>query len=200
VLHILPHWNWAGKEGQEIEVWAYCNQESIELFLNGMSLGSQAVKKNGHLVWKVKYAAGTLEARASKGGRVVLTDKRETAGPASKIVAAADRAKIAADGQDLAVINVMVVDAQARPVPLADNMVSFAVSGPGSVIGVGNGDPSCHEPDKASQRSAFNGLCMAIVQSKRGEPGAVTVTVASAGLQGTTVVMTSEAAALKPIA
>jgi len=200
VLHILPHWNWAGKEGQEIEVWAYCNQESIELFLNGMSLGSQAVKKNGHLVWKVKYAAGTLEARASKGGRVVLTDKRETAGPASKIVAAADRAKIAADGQDLAVINVMVVDAQARPVPLADNMVSFAVSGPGSVIGVGNGDPSCHEPDKASQRSAFNGLCMAIVQSKRGEPGAVTVTVASAGLQGTTVVMASGAAALKPIA
>ena len=92
-----------GPEGQEIEVWAYCNQESVELFLNGASLGSQPVKKNGHLVWKVKYAPGALEARASKGGKVVLTDKRETAGPAAKIVASADRPRIAADGQDLAV-------------------------------------------------------------------------------------------------
>jgi beta-galactosidase len=200
VLHLLPHWNWAGKEGQEIEVWAYCNQESVELFLNGASLGSQAVKKNGHLAWKVKYAPGTLEARASKGGRVVLSDKRETAGPAAKIIAAADRTKIAADGQDLTVINVTVVDAQGRPVPMADNMVTFAVNGPGTVIGVGNGDPSCHEPDKASQRSAFNGLCMAIVQSKRGEAGAVTITVASAGLDGATVVVNSAQAALKPIA
>ena len=65
---------------QEIEVWAYCNQDSVELFLNGASLGSQQVKKNGHLVWKVKYAPGTMEASASKGGRVVLTEKRETAG------------------------------------------------------------------------------------------------------------------------
>jgi beta-galactosidase len=205
VLHVLPHWNWAGKEGQEIEVWAYCNQDSVELFLNGTSLGSQPVKKDGHLVWKVKYAAGTIEARASKGGRVVLTDKRETAGPAAKIVAVADRGKIAADGQDAAVISVTVVDAQGRPVPMADNKVTFAVSGPGAAIGVGNGDPSCHEPDRAqsdeaAERSAFNGLCMAIVQSRRGEAGAVTVTVASAGLEGATVAVMTEAAALLPIA
>ena len=167
-LHLLPHWNWEGKEGQEIAVWVYCNQDSVELFLNGASLGSQPVKKNGHLEWKVKYAPGTLEARASKGGRVVLTEKRETAGPAAKIVAVADRSNIASDGQDLAVINVSIVDAQGRPVPTADNKVTFAVNGPGRVIGVGNGDPSCHEPDKASERSAFNGLCMAIVQTKRG--------------------------------
>ena len=205
VLHVLPHWNWAEKEGQEIEVWAYCNQDSVELFLNGTSLGSQPVKKDGHLVWKVKYAAGTIEARASKGGRVVLTDKRETAGPAAKIVAVADRGKIAADGQDAAVISVTVVDAQGRPVPMADNKVTFAVSGPGAAIGVGNGDPSCHEPDRAqsdeaAERSAFNGLCMAIVQSRRGEAGAVTVTVASAGLEGATVAVMTEAAALLPIA
>ena len=111
------------------------------MFLNGASLGSQARKKNGHLVWKVKYAPGTLEARASKGGRVVLTEKRETAGPAAKIVAVADRANIAADGQDVAVVNVTIVDAQGRPVPTAGNKVTFAVGGPGSVIGVGNGDP-----------------------------------------------------------
>jgi beta-galactosidase len=200
VLHLLPHWNWEGKEGQEIEVWAYCNQDSVELFLNGASLGSQPVKKNGHLVWKVKYAPGTIEARASKRGSVVLTEKRETSGPAEKIVAVAHRGKIAADGQDIAVINVTIVDAQGRPVPAADNLVTFAVSGPGRVIGVGNGDPSCHEPDRAFQRSAFNGLCMAIVQSRRGATGAVTVTVASAGLQATTVAVASEAATLVPVA
>jgi beta-galactosidase len=200
VLHLLPHWNWEGKEGQEIAVWAYCNQDSVELFLNGASLGSQPVKKNGHLEWKVRYAPGTLEARASKSGSVVLTEKRETAGPAAKIVAVADRAKIAADGQDLAVINVTIVDAQGRPVPTAGNKVTFAVSGPGTIIGVGNGDPSCHEPDKASERSAFNGLCMAIIQSKRGDAGALSVNATSAGLAGATVPLTSATAPLKPIA
>jgi len=198
-LHLLPHWNWEGKQGQEIAVWAYCNQDSVELFLNGTSLGSQAVKKNSHLEWKVPYAPGVLEARASKGGKVVLTDKRETAGPAAKIVAVADRPKIAADGQDLAVINVSIVDAQGRPVPTAGNKVKFSVNGPGNVIGVGNGDPSCHEPDKASERSAFNGLCMAIVQSRRGEAGAISVTVAADGLEAATVEVISAAGALVPI-
>jgi beta-galactosidase len=200
VMHILPHWNWAGKENEEVEVWAYCNQESVELFLNGKSQGSQPVKKNGHLVWKVKYAPGVIEARASKGGKVVLIDKRETAGAAAKIVAVADRTKIAADGQDLAVINVSIVDAQGRLVPLADNKVTWSVSGPGSVIGVGNGDPSCHEPDRASERSAFNGLCMAIVQSRRGETGALIVTVTSQGLASATVEVTAADAALVPVA
>jgi beta-galactosidase len=198
-LHLLPHWNWEGKEGQEIEVWAYCNQESVELFLNGASLGTQPVKKNGHLAWKVKYASGTLEARASKGGKVVLTDKRETAGPAAKIIASADRSKISADGQDLAVINVAIVDAHDRPVPTASDKVTFTVSGPGSVIGVGNGDPSCHEPDKASERSAFNGLCMAIVQSKRGDAGTVSVSVSAAGLEGATISVTSATGPLAPV-
>jgi beta-galactosidase len=161
------------------------------------------VKKNGHLEWKVKYAPGTLEARASKGGRVVLTEKRETAGQAAKIVAVADRSKIAADGQDLAVINVSIVDALGRAVPTAGNKVTFAVGGPGTVIGVGNGDPSCHEPDrfpedKASERSAFNGLCMAIVQSKRGQAGSIVVTVAAAGLEPVTVAVTSAAGTMVP--
>jgi beta-galactosidase len=139
-----------------------------------------------------------LEARASKGGRVVLTEKRETAGPAAKIVAVADRATISADGQDLAVINVTIVDAQGRPAPMASNKVTFAVNGPGVVIGVGNGDPSCHEPDRASERSAFNGLCMALVQSRRGQDGQIIVTVISPGLERTMVSVMGAAAALPP--
>ena len=199
VLHLLPHWNWQGKEGQEIEVWAYCNQDTVELFLNGTSLGSQPVKKNSHLMWKVKYAPGVLEARASRGGKVVLTEKRETAGPAAKILAAADRTSIVADGRDVAVINVSIVDAQGRPVPTADNKISFALSGPAAVIGVGNGDPSCHEPDHATERSAFNGLCMAIVQARRGESGNLSITVSSPGLQPANVAVRAVAATLPPI-
>ena len=200
LLHVLPHWNWEGQEGQEIAVWAYCNQDSVELFLNGTSLGSQPVKKNGHLEWKVKYAPGTLEARATKGGRVVLTEKRETAGAAAKIVAVADRTQINADGLDLAVINVSIVDAQ-EPTRFhrwqqGERLRSADQS---SVIGVGNGDPSCHEPDKASERSAFNGLCMAIVQTRRGEAGAIAVTVSSPGLETATVAVTAAAAPLIPI-
>jgi beta-galactosidase len=140
-----------------------------------------------------------LEARASRGGKVALTEKRETAGPAAKIVATADRTRTAADGRDVAVINVSVVDAQGRPVPAADNKIRFDVSGPATVIGVGNGDPSCHEPDHATERSAFNGLCMAIVQTRRGEPGKLSITVSSPGLQTATVVVEATAALLPPI-
>ena len=199
VLHLLPHWNWQGKEGQEIAVWVHCNQDSVELFLNGASLGSLPVIKNGHLEWKVQYAPGTLEARASKDGKVVLTEKRETAGPAAKILIMADRMQIAADGQDLAVVDVAIVDALGRPVPLADNKIMFAVHGPGKVIGVGNGDASCHESDKDSERSAFNGLCMAIVQSQRGQAGAISVSVTSPGLESAIVAVASSAAPLRPV-
>ncbi|MDP9039314.1 MAG: DUF4982 domain-containing protein [Acidobacteriota bacterium] len=201
VLHLLPHWNWEGREGQEVGVWAYCNQERVELFLNGTSLGAQSVSKNGHLVWKVRYTPGVLEARASKAGRVVLTDKRETAGAAARVLAVADRGMLSADGQDCAVVHVTIVDAKGRPVPLAANKVSFSVTGPAAVIGVGNGDPSCHEPDRATERSAFNGLCMAIVQSRRGQAGAVSVKVAAEGLEGATVSLAATApAALVPLA
>jgi beta-galactosidase len=204
VLHLLPHWNWEGKEGQEIEVRAFSNQDSVELFLNGQSQGSQPVKKNSHLMWKVKYAPGVLEARASKGGSVVLTEKRETTGPAAAIRATPDRSTISADGLDVTVVNVSIMDAQGRPVPTADNKVAFAIQGPGAVIGVGNGDQSCHEPDKpasstSAERSAFNGLCMAIVQTRRGEPGTISVTVSSPGLAAATVAISAGAAPLPPV-
>jgi beta-galactosidase len=84
-------------------------------------------------------------------------------------------------------------------VPTASDKVTFAIGGPGAVIGVGNGDPSCHEPDRASERSAFNGLCMAIVQSKRGEAGAIAVTVTAAGLETATVTVTAAAGTPIPV-
>jgi beta-galactosidase len=181
VLHLFPHWNWAGREGQEIEVWCHSNLERVELLLHGRSLGSRPVPRDGHVTWKVAFAPGTLEARGYRGGAVALTATRETTGPAARLVLAADRETIAADGQDVAVVTVRVVDADGRVVPVADDRAMFRVTGPGRIIGVGNGDPSSHEADKGTVRRAFNGLCMAIVQSTK-EPGEVQVEAAAPGL------------------
>lgn len=196
-LHLFPHWNWPGKEGAEIEVWCYCNQESVELFLNGKSQGSQKVERNGHLVWRVVYVPGVMEARASNGGSVVLTVKQETTGKAAGIRLKADRNSIKADGEDLSVVQIEVIDDQGRIVPLADNMIHFNLSGPGTILGVGNGNPSCYEPDHAKQRSAFNGLCMCIVQSSK-QTGSLTLTASSPGLKDASIGIDCTAATPRP--
>jgi beta-galactosidase len=197
VLHLFPHWNWSGKEGQEIEVWCHTNLEQVELFLNGRSLGAQKVVKNTHLAWKVKYAPGVIEARGSKGGQPVLTAKRETTGPAARIVLRPDRARIAADGEDVSMAMVEVVDAQGRVVPVADNEVSFKVSGSGKLLGVGNGDASSHESDKGDKRRAFNGLAMAIVQAGK-QAGELRVEASAPGLESAMVTVTCEPAKSRP--
>ena len=197
VLHLFPHWNWAGKEGQEIEVWCHSNLERVELFLNGTSLGAQEVKRDTHLMWKGPYAPGTLEARGSRGGQVVLTAKRETTGAPARLLLGADRDTIAADGEDLAVVEMKVVDAEGRGIPVADDPVTFQVSGPARLIGVGNGDPSSHEPDKAESRRAFNGRCMAIVQATR-QPGEIRVEGTAPGLAPATAVIRCQPAEPRP--
>jgi beta-galactosidase len=148
VLHIFPHWNWPGREGQEITVGCYSNYEAVELLLNGRSLGKKDMPRNGHLEWKVIYEPGTLEARGYRSGKVVATTRVETTGAPAAIQLVPDRALLAADGADVAVVSVKVLDAQGRVVPTADNDVHFEIQGPGRIIGVGNGDPGSHEPDR----------------------------------------------------
>jgi beta-galactosidase len=174
VLHLFPHWNWAGREGEPVSVWVHSNLDSVELFLNGNSLGSKNVEPLTHLEWKVKYEPGVLEARGTKAGKVVLTEKRETTGGAESIRLTADRNEISADGEDIAVLRVEVLDQEGRAIPTAANSISFKVSGEGSLIGVGNGDPNCQESDKAPKRSLFNGLAQVIVQANK-TPGTITV-------------------------
>jgi beta-galactosidase len=174
VLHLFPHWNWSGREGETIAVWVHSNLDSVEVFLNGKSQGLQKVQANTHLEWKVKYEPGALEARGTKDGKVVLVEKRETTGEPESIRLTPDRTEIDADGEDVAVLRVEVLDRSGRPVPTAANRISFKVTGEGALIGVGNGDPNCQESDKAPQRSLFNGLAQAIVQSTR-TSGTITV-------------------------
>ncbi|HEY3837156.1 MAG TPA: DUF4982 domain-containing protein, partial [Bryobacteraceae bacterium] len=173
-LHLFPHWNWEGREGDEIPVWVYSNLEEVELLVNGKSAGSQKVPHLGHVEWKVRYEPGVIEARGSRNGKVVLTEKRETTGPATAIRLTADRTGIDADGEDVAMLKVEALDKEGRPVPIADNPIAFTVSGPGKLIGVGNGDPNCQESDKAPKRSLFSGLAQVIIQSTK-QPGTIRI-------------------------
>jgi beta-galactosidase len=166
-LHLFPHWNWEGRDGEEIAVWVYSNADEVELFVNGKSQGSQKVPQLGHVQWKVRYEPGSIEARGSKDGKVILTEKRETAGTASQIRLTPDRTAINADGEDVVMIKVEALDKEGRPVPTADNRLSFNVSGAGRLIGVGNGDPNCQESDKDPKRSLFNGLAQIVVQATK---------------------------------
>lgn len=152
VLHLLPHWNWPGKEGQEIRVDALSNCKEVELFLNGKSLGRQTMRPNSKLTWKVKYAPGTLSAKGFDAtGKMIAETKIETTGEPVAVKLTRDLTglseKIKADGEDVAVFTVSAVDAQGRDVPTAQNKINFTIEGAGKIIGVGNGDPSCHEPD-----------------------------------------------------
>lgn len=164
VLHLFPHWNWFGKEGQEISVWVHSNCQDVELFLNGATQGKRSTKPNHHLEWKVRYAPGKLTAKGLYKGRVIEA-VQETTGEPVAIRLTPDRTELIANNADLAVVKVEVIDALGRVVPTANNKITFKLSGPAKLIGVGNGDPSCHEPDKADSRSAFNGLAQVIVQT-----------------------------------
>jgi beta-galactosidase len=197
VLHLFPHWNWAGREGQEIDVWCHSNLDRVELVVNGRSLGVQDMKQPSHVSWKVPYTPGAIEARGFKDGKQVLTSRRETTGAAGRIVLQPDRAKIAADGEDVSVVAVQVVDAQGRLVPTADNEITFHMSGSGRIVGVGNGDPSSHEPDKAAMRRAFGGLCMAIVQTTK-DPGEIRLDASSPGLEPASAGITATPATPRP--
>ena len=174
VLHLFPHWNWAQRFGEPVSVWVHTNLEEVELFLNGRSQGRRKVQPLTHLEWQVNYEPGVIEARGMKGGTVVMTSRRETTGAPAAIRLSCDRDEIAADGADIAIVRVEVLDNAGRPVPTANDLIKFTVSGEGTLLGVGNGDPNCQESDKQPMRSLFNGLAQLIVQASR-KPGALVI-------------------------
>ncbi|HEV2214344.1 MAG TPA: DUF4982 domain-containing protein, partial [Terracidiphilus sp.] len=202
MVHVFPHWNWVGREGDEIPVWVYSNLEEVELVVNGKSQGRQKVPRFGHVEWKVRYEPGSIEARGMRGGKVVSTEKRETTGPATAIRLTADRSTISADGEDLAIITVEAVDAQGRNVPTANHSIAFKISGEGKLIGVGNGDPNCQESDKEPRRSLFNGYAQLIVQASK-QPGTIQILAEKGGrerenLTAATLTVETKAVTLRP--
>ncbi|HMD87281.1 MAG TPA: glycoside hydrolase family 2 TIM barrel-domain containing protein [Terriglobia bacterium] len=215
MLHLFPHWNWKGKEGQFVPVTCYTNCDTVELFLNGKSLGvkgyefprygmegrygnfparARALRTTAdlHLSWDVPYEPGTLRAVGTKDGNAVATMEVSTTGEPTKIVLLTDRQSFTSDRCDVAHITVEIQDDQGRIVPVANNEITFDIQGDGRLIGVDNGDPQSHEDYKSNHRMAFNGLCLAIVQSTA-RAGQVRITASSPSLQPDTLTILSKA-------
>ena len=189
VLHIFPHWNLQGHEGEEVEVWAYSNCDEVELTVNGKKLGRQPMPRNGHLKWKAVYQPGRVEATGYKNGKRILTKTIETTKAATKVVLKADRQQIAADGQDMAIVNIELHDQKGRFVPNACPVLTFCLEGDANIIGCGNGDPSylgSDHPDKQPCHTfsipAFNGRAQVLIQSGK-LPSTVTLKCTADGLK-----------------
>jgi beta-galactosidase len=195
IVHIFPHWNpakdgtgWQDKDGDSIKVHCYTNCDEVELFLNGSSLGKKKAEPFKKLVWPVIYKPGKLEAKGYTGGKLIAKDIVETTTAPAQIDLSSDVNTIKADGCDVAVIRVAIKDNKGRVVPTANNLVKFAIEGPGKIIGTGNGNPISYEPDKSSQRMAFNGYCLVLVQSEK-QTGEIRLKAASENLKSAEVVI-----------
>jgi len=164
-------------------MWAYYNNaDEVELFINGKSQGVK--RKQGddlYVMWRVQYEAGRVEAVSRKNGKPVATQVIKTAGAPAKIVLKADRSQLQANGKDLSFVTVKVVDKEGNLVPDAANKITFTITGTGFIAGVDNGLQTSMEPFKASERKAFNGLCLAVIQST-GKPGTIKLQAQSPGL------------------
>ena len=197
VLHILPHWNLAGHEGEEVSVWAYSNCDEVELFCNGKSLGRQTMPRYGHLEWTAVYRPGRLKAVGYKAGRRVCQTVVATAGAPAQIRAAADRTLLAADGADVAVVDITLHDRRGTLVPDANVPLTLSVEGNASILGVGNGNPAMQAAEQPAERQAkvfsvetFNG-CAQVILKTTDQPGDITLTVAADGCRTATVTMKS---------
>jgi beta-galactosidase len=184
MAHLLPHWTWPERVGQVTPVHVYTSGDEAELFLNGRSLGrKKRAAFEYRLRWDdVAYEPGALTVTAYRHGRVWASDARRTAGPAAALRLERDRARISADGRDLAFVTASVVDRNGVLVPRAKDRIRFSVTGPGDLAATDNGDATSHESFQAKERAAYNGLALAIVRGRAGARGRVKIRAEAEGL------------------
>lgn len=194
-LHILPHWNWKGREGQVTPVFAYTNYPSAELFVNGKSYGKQSknnstVQNRYRLMWMdVVYEPGEVKVVAyDANGKVAEEKTVRTAGAPHHMELIADRTQLSADGKDLAYITVRVVDKDGNLCPDASTMVNFSVKGAGKYRAAANGDPTSLDLFHLPQMPAFSGQLTAIVQTGE-SAGTITFEAKAKGLKTSTITL-----------
>ncbi len=194
MAHILPHWTWPERVGQVTPVRVFTSGDEAELFLNGESRGRKTKGEFEYrLRWdEVRHEPGELKVVAYKGDKEWATDVVKTAGSPARLLATADRSVLAADGRDLSFITVTLVDANDVLVPRAKDRLRFSIDGPGEIVATDNADPTHFQPFGSTERSAFNGLCLAIVRGKPNQEGTVTLQVESEGLRPAVVSLRCE--------
>lgn len=197
VARIAPHWTWPGLEGQTLRVMVMTNASEAALRLNGRIIGRKPVDPYEMVSFDLPYEPGRLEALVFQGGVLVARAAQETAGPPVGLRLTPDRPVLAGDGRDVQPVTVEALDAAGRPVPTANLAVRFEVAG-GQIVGLGNGDPNSHEPDKGERRSLYNGLAQVLVRADRGRAGTLTLRALAEGLKPALAVIPVRAAAAPP--
>lgn len=200
VLHIFPHWNLKGHEGEDVDIWAYSNMDEVELFVNGESKGRKKMPKNGHLSWDAVYHPGKVKAVGYKNGKKAMETVVETTGDPARLDLTTDRSAIKADNMDVAVVTVRVLDKKGRFVPDANVDLNLKADGPVRILGVGNGDPTFKTSERPSDGigkefkvKTFNGLAQILLQSeKTGGDGKLTVSCDGMPLQTLSVQTSGE--------
>lgn len=189
---VLASWSWPGFHAKAIEVDVYSSCEEVEMFLNGKSLGKQATNRSTQFLatWSVPYEAGVLKAVGYRAGKQVNSSELSTAGQPVSLKLTADRTKIMANGQDLSYITVELLDAKGVRSPIAENNITFAISGPGEIVAVGNANPRSVESYQRPQRKAWQGRCLVIIKSRQ-QGGVITLSATAKGLKPGQVVIRS---------
>ncbi|GEC72507.1 beta-galactosidase [Flavobacterium flevense] len=207
MVHVLPHWNWKGKEGENIPVFSYTNCDEVELFVNGKSFGKRVkgkdfteipseyhgfkrgmYKSKYRLSWEVPYSPGSLKVVGYKNGKIAAEKVIKTASSPYQVKLIADKTVLDESGNDLSYITVRIEDKEGNLCPIADNRVEFSIEGQGVLAGVGNGDATSLNSFQANSCNAFSGMCMLIVKSidKRGE---IKITASSNGLESNNITL-----------
>ncbi|AWG22649.1 glycoside hydrolase family 2 [Flavobacterium faecale] len=210
MVHVLPHWNWEGKEGDIIPVYSYTNCDEVELFVNGKSMGKKVkgkdfteipseyhgfekgmYKTKYRLSWNVPYQPGSIKVVGYKNGKQAAVKEIKTAGAPALIKLSADRNVITADGKDLSFITVRIEDANGNLCPNADNLVNFKVEGAGIQAAVGNGDAASLASFQANNSKAFSGMCLLIVKATD-KKGTIKITATSSNLKTAETIVTTK--------
>ena len=191
---VTANWNWQGHENEPLEVNVYSSCEEVELSLNGRSLGKKATNRSTTYMatWSVPYEAGLLKAIGYDAGKPVRSSELSSAGQPTRIKLTPDRTRITADGQDLSYITVELVDGHGVRNPTTENLIKFALAGPGHMVGVGNANPASTESYQQPQRKAWQGRCLLIVKSDN-RAGKITVRASAKGLVAAEIVIDANA-------
>ncbi|MEZ4901976.1 MAG: beta-galactosidase GalB [Spirosomataceae bacterium] len=189
MVHLLPHWNWPSRVGEETPVHVFTSGDEAELFLNGQSLGrKKKAEYEYRLRWdKVAYQPGELKTIAYKNGKKWAEESIKTTGKPAQLIAITDRKTIKSDGEDLAFVTIKIVDKNGLPVPDANWKVVLSIEGAGEIVATDNGDPADMTSFASSTRHTYNGWLLAIVQAQKGKIGKLKLKVRAEGLEETQI-------------